>query len=609
MASSESQDPPTPPAQSRDGGDPWLGTTQDFHKALLDAVGEAVIVTDLQGTVQYWNRAAADLYGWSAEEALGMDIVDLTPSDASRQEALAIMESLAAGNTWRGEFQVRRKDGSTFPALVSNSPVLNSAGELAGIIGVSSDLTSLKETEDALRERNKELQTLKQAGEILNREDQSIDARLEEVVRLLPDGWLNPADTEARLAYDHLAVETPGFKETEWMLSATFSTREGKGRLDVVRLDPSTTDGPVFLDEEQELLENLARMVRQAVDRASLRRLLSEAFAALQEAVFLVDAQRRIRFVNEAAEKIFGYGREELVGRFTEILHESEESFHRFAEIAGAALGESGTFTDDFRLRRSDGSVFEAEQTVALLNPQRGLEGGLVSVIRDMSQQRAAERELQESEERFRQIAEHIEDVFWVTDREKRRLEYVSPAYEEVWGRSAEELREDPEAWLRAVVPEDRERVRAGVERQRHGPHTQEYRIRRPDGSERQIVDRSFTVYDDKGDLNRIIGVARDVTDERLLAERFGRLSEEITDVIYVLSPEGKVIASSPSVEAAIGYTREEFEGMDAVELVHPEDRDTIREGLERVAHEPGKVTRAEYRVVTKDGNILHVET
>lgn len=120
---------------------------------LLDAVGEAVIATDLDGVIQYWNRSAERLYGWTADEVRGRSIIDATPSTVAQGQSLGLMERLRSGESWTGEVEVRRRDGSTFPAEVTNAPVVDEQGQLTGIIGVSSDITTRKKIEGELINR------------------------------------------------------------------------------------------------------------------------------------------------------------------------------------------------------------------------------------------------------------------------------------------------------------------------------------------------------------------------------------------------------------------------------------------------------------------------
>ena len=128
---------------------------KNLHAQMLDAVGDAVIATDLEGNIQYWNMAAVNLFQWTPEEVLGVNILEVTPSNATQQQAKAIMKSLTEGETWSGEFELQRKDGSIFLAEVIDSPICDENGQLIGIIGVSRDITSRKETFAVLRENEK----------------------------------------------------------------------------------------------------------------------------------------------------------------------------------------------------------------------------------------------------------------------------------------------------------------------------------------------------------------------------------------------------------------------------------------------------------------------
>jgi PAS domain S-box-containing protein len=122
-----------------------------FHAYLLDAVGQAIIATDPLGKIIYWDRAAQELYGWSADEAVGRSILEVTPSEDLAEQAQEIMGELMAGRNWTGEFVVQRKDGTTFPVLVTDTPVHDEQGNLVAIIGISTDITEIKQTEELRR--------------------------------------------------------------------------------------------------------------------------------------------------------------------------------------------------------------------------------------------------------------------------------------------------------------------------------------------------------------------------------------------------------------------------------------------------------------------------
>lgn len=107
---------------------------------LLRSLGHAVITTDLDGRIVDWNPAAEQLYGWTADEVLGRNILDVTVPETGMGFAAEVMAALRSGRPWSGGFTVRRKDGTTFPALVTDAGVSDEQGRLVGIVGVSTDL-------------------------------------------------------------------------------------------------------------------------------------------------------------------------------------------------------------------------------------------------------------------------------------------------------------------------------------------------------------------------------------------------------------------------------------------------------------------------------------
>jgi PAS domain S-box-containing protein len=98
---------------------------------------QAVIATDVAGSICYWNDAAERLYGWSADEVIGRNVTDVTPAESVRTSADSILRALVAGHSYRGAFMVRRRDGTPFIATVVDTPVRGDAGELVGVVGVS----------------------------------------------------------------------------------------------------------------------------------------------------------------------------------------------------------------------------------------------------------------------------------------------------------------------------------------------------------------------------------------------------------------------------------------------------------------------------------------
>ena len=103
----------------------------------LNSVDEAVIATDLEGKVVFWNSAAETLYGWSWQEVIGRPIVELLVPDSEQPHAVEIMKQLRQGKTWTGPFKLRRKNGTEFVGTVTDLPLRDIKGNLIGIIGRS----------------------------------------------------------------------------------------------------------------------------------------------------------------------------------------------------------------------------------------------------------------------------------------------------------------------------------------------------------------------------------------------------------------------------------------------------------------------------------------
>ena len=197
---------------------------------------------------------------------------------------------------------------------------------------------------------------------------------------------------------------------------------------------------------------------------------------------------------------------------------------------------------------------------------------------------RHAEQALRESEERFRQLAETVEEVFWITEPDQKTIIYVSPPFERVWGRRIAELHANPTGWIDSIVPEDQPKVREALKQLAAGVDYEiEYRIVRPGGGTRWILDRRFAVRDAGQRVYSTVGVANDFT-QRKLAEQLRHRSDERLAAIFAASPvviafntmEGQLIDINPAGFRLTGYTRDELIGRTFVELsvwVDPDDR------------------------------------
>lgn len=123
-----------------------------FQAQLLNEVGQAIVVSRVDGTITNWNRAAEQLYGWPAADVIGRNVLDVLSTEEWFPQAIEIMNQVRAGRPWSGEFQVRRRDGTPFYVLTTDVPMYDEQGELRGIVGIATDISARKRMEEALRE-------------------------------------------------------------------------------------------------------------------------------------------------------------------------------------------------------------------------------------------------------------------------------------------------------------------------------------------------------------------------------------------------------------------------------------------------------------------------
>jgi two-component system, cell cycle sensor histidine kinase and response regulator CckA len=151
------------------------------------------------------------------------------------------------------------------------------------------------------------------------------------------------------------------------------------------------------------------------------------------------------------------------------------------------------------------------------------------SQIGQFIERKRAEDESLQSEERFRQLAENIREVFWLHDPIAHKILYVSPAYETVWGATRQSLYASPESWMQGIHPDDRDAVRTSFSASFvDGVYDAKYRIVRNDRSLRWIHDRGFPVRNELGKVYRIAGVAEDITERVRAAETREKLEAQL---------------------------------------------------------------------------------
>jgi PAS domain S-box-containing protein len=234
---------------------------------------------------------------------------------------------------------------------------------------------------------------------------------------------------------------------------------------------------------------------------------------------------------------------------------------------------------------------------------------------------RVGELALRESEGLFRQLAESIQEVFWLGATDWSEVYYVSPTYETVWGRTRQSLYDDPFSWVESIPAEDRERVEEYMAEQKDSVlkagEFPEYRVVRGDGSVRWIRARYSPVLGEDGQPQRVAGIAIDITERKKTeqkiqdAEEFQRkLLDDMLTFVAILSSTGDVVFVNNTPLKAGGIELEQVVGNKFYDVrwwTHRDEvRDTIKRDVERCAR--GESLVRDIEILTADGSLMWIE-
>lgn len=243
--------------------------------------------------------------------------------------------------------------------------------------------------------------------------------------------------------------------------------------------------------------------------------------------ILISDKDRRIILFNDAVQNyaMTTQDKELFPGMKLDEISKNEREHKIWTQMHQRVLN-GETFREEINLEFPDGEqrYFETSFQPFYQNDEII---GFSEFTRDITERKLAELALAESEEHFRQLAENINEVFWICTPDWSKILYISPAYEHVWGISCESLYQDASEWSQVVLKEDLPKLQAELDNKIDGdlsdPYFPEYRIRRPDGSIRWISARSFPIHDEEGQVIRIAGIAEDITERKLTEDAIRR--------------------------------------------------------------------------------------
>lgn len=582
----------------------------------MEQAADGVVITDRDGRVQYVNPAFTAMTGYTRAEVVGQTTRLLKSGRQSAEFYGELWSTILSGGVWHGELINRRKDGTFYSEEMQISPVRDPSGAITGYIAIKQDVTEQRAAQDAQAFL---------ASIVEGSEDAIMATTLEGAIR----AWNRGA--EAIFGYSpqeaigqpvSMLMAPEGMADLTYFIGQllrgiTVSQYEGLcSRKDGSRFPISVTGSPV--KDAAGAVVAMSAVLRDVSDRRKSEQKLRESeerfrgvFENAPVGMYMAGLDTRLIQVNEAFCRMLGYSAKELLDKSWQEFCHPDDAAAALERRKRLRSGEVETACGESRYIHRDGSIVWTQVKVALLQAGDGSVLCSVVHVEDITERRHAELALKNSEEKFRQLAENIREVFWMMNAAGTEILYVGPAYEEIWGRSCESLYAHAMDWMEAIHPDDRARAHEIFMRQLQGESIDsEYRIMTPGGQEKWIRDRAFPVRDKSGDLIRIAGIAEEFTDrkraERALQaseEKFRQLTENIREVFWVKDAvSDQFVYVSPAYERVWGRSCESLyrDSRSWLELVHAEDIDATYKTLARQNN--GEAVESDFRIRTADG-------
>ena len=627
-----------------------------LHREIVEKMAEGVyLIRTGDGVIVYVNKTFERMFGYDPGELVNKHVsVVNAPSEKIPEEiANDIIRSLKEKGTWSGEVHNIKKDGTPFWCHANVSTFdHHDFGEVW--VSVHQDIGKRKKVEEELKKHRDHLEELVEERTVkLAEANEQLKQKIEE--RRRAEEALRESEERYRQLFQGISDAVMVYSPQGRFLECNEATlkRLGYTHLEFLRLRLSDVVHPDFHPVMKEnhkriwageatVVESAHRckdgrfipvevnarrieykgewailaVVRDLTERQLAeeeRNELLKTIETTQESISIISPGLVILYTNDSMNKLFGYKKGELLGKHVSIVNAGPTPEAIAKEIANT-IEEKGWWEGEVHNKRKDGTEFISHATTSAYKDKDGKTITFVLTQHDITEQKRAEEQLKESEEKYRTLVHEIRDGFFITDN-KGTITLLNKALAEMLGY------ENPEeilgrTFLEFLPPEMRDEIMAKFKRAiKDGNFSElvEFHIIRKDGSIIFVQLKPAPVMEE----NRIVGtrgVIRDITERkqaeealRESEERYRLLVENANEGIWV-SQDEKLVFCNPKAKKILGYEGKELPDLSFNRFVHPDDLDMATDRHKRRMRGEKVVDPYPFRIVDGYGNTKWVE-
>jgi len=638
-----------------------LRKSEEKYRDLVEKERDVIFSVDALGFITSINPAVKG-WGFTPEEILGKNFIELVPEDWREKTAVELQNALLALGELTAETRVIHKSGEVLPIEYS-AVVIKEEGKYAGVQGIVRDISGRKKAEEALRQSEEKFRVMFESisdgisvidlktGKIVDSNPAALHMfglSKEEAVGQDALNFIAESD-RVKVAEDMQTTLAKGCSATaEWCLldkggkefdceaTAAVINDSSGSPVFMVNVMRDVTERRRIEKELDDYRNNLEKMVQERTSElikankdlkheVTERKEAEEALRASEEkyrfltekvndVVWTTDLNFRATYVSPSVSKILGFTSEERLTQAAQSIM-TPESLQNAAKILAdelvreekEGLDPNRSITLDVEYYHKDGSTVWMESVVSGIRDNRGKVIGLHGVSRDITERRKSEQALRESERKYRQLVELAQEGIWAIDTTGNTM-YVNPRMAEMLGYTMDEMlgRHLFSFMDEKEVPVAREKM----ERRRHGiTERHDFEFLRKDGERVYTRLETSPILGEDGKYAGALAVVADVTESRRI-ENALKMSEEklrgifnsIHDAVVLTDLEFTILdVNDASLEMSGCKTKEELIGIKGYDLIAPEDFARAM-ATQPEAVEGRPVPRAEYKIINKLG-------